>query len=207
LLPLLALASLITVFRSESVASLVMPIVCAATVAVPYLVLIDYAAPRFLLPSYALLAVPVADLLAGVLRAVPGRRRLVTAVLVACLAGHLVIQYAVLWHTVGGATAAAADYTRIARDLGGVGIRPPCLVTGDQAIPIAFAARCNSGETSGNNENMTTAQVVAAATHERVAAVVAAGARPPGYARGWSSWTPPDVARYAGERVYVSPSL
>ncbi len=33
---------------------------CAATAAFPYLFMIGYAAPRFLLPVYILLAIPVA---------------------------------------------------------------------------------------------------------------------------------------------------
>ena len=37
---------------------------CGFCVAAQYLFMINYAAPRFLLPAYALLAVPVADGLA-----------------------------------------------------------------------------------------------------------------------------------------------
>ena len=44
--------------------ALLLPAVCGLCVAAQYLFMINYAAPRFLLPAYALLAVPAADGLA-----------------------------------------------------------------------------------------------------------------------------------------------
>ena len=44
--------------------SALLPAACGLCVAAQYLFMIDYAAPRFLLPAYALLAVPAADGLA-----------------------------------------------------------------------------------------------------------------------------------------------
>ncbi|MFJ9173950.1 hypothetical protein [Streptomyces sp. NPDC102360] len=52
-----------------------LPVLCGLSLAVPYLLLIDYAAPRFLLPAYALPAIPVADALASVPRALPPRQQ------------------------------------------------------------------------------------------------------------------------------------
>ena len=50
-------------------AAWLLPAVCGLCVAAQYLFMIDYAAPRFLLPAYALLAVPAADGLAFLLTA------------------------------------------------------------------------------------------------------------------------------------------
>ena len=61
----------VAVRARRPVATLV-PLACAASAAFPYLFMIGYAAPRFLLPAYALLAVPVADRLVRMVRA-PGR--------------------------------------------------------------------------------------------------------------------------------------
>ncbi|MFD7712063.1 hypothetical protein, partial [Streptomyces sp. NPDC059786] len=60
LLPLLAVLGTAVAVRAGRPARTLVPLACATTAAVPYLFLIGYAAPRFLLPAYALLAVPVA---------------------------------------------------------------------------------------------------------------------------------------------------
>ena len=206
LLPVLVAASLLPAVRARPSATTLMPIICAAAIAIPYLALIDYAAPRFLLPSYALLAIPVADLLVGVVRTVrPARRRALVAALAVCLAAHLAIQYRVLWRASRAAVATSADYHRIADDLRRHGMHPPCLITDDQAIPVAFPARCNSGNATGNNENVTPAQILSAAEHERVAVIVDRGVQPPPYARDWPSWIPAGLVRFRHERVYLSP--
>ena len=44
--------------RARRAAATLVPLACAVTAAVPYLFLIGYAAPRFLLPAYALLVAP-----------------------------------------------------------------------------------------------------------------------------------------------------
>ena len=51
---------------------MILPAACGLCVAAQYLFMIDYAAPRFLLPAYALLAVPAAD---GLAFLVTGRAR------------------------------------------------------------------------------------------------------------------------------------
>jgi hypothetical protein len=152
---------------------------CGLAIALQYLFLINYAAPRFLLPAYALLAIPVADALAGFITGVsrdtrPGAITLVGAALFV----QLVIQNAVLSHQVGEKITYFGDYSRIATDLHRLGVSAPCLVKGDQYLPIAYYAGCASAPT-----------IAAARSHdpaERIAVLVASGARPPGYARGWT---------------------
>lgn len=181
-----------------------LPAMCALTVAVPYLLLIDYAAPRFLLPSYALLAIPVADALAWMVHRTSPRWRPVTlSAIIVCLAGHLAIQQQILTHTVARTRTTGNDYARAAADLDRLGIRPPCLITGDQSIPIAFYARCASAQTSGNNANITATGIRAETGHRPVALVLAHGERPPGYARGWLARPLPGLKSLTGYLVYL----
>ena len=128
----------------------ILPVVCGLCVAAQYLFMIDYAAPRFLLPAYALLAVPAADGLAFLVTgAGRGLRPAMTAAVTCLLAVQLLAQHLVLDHEAGGTVTFHDDYTRIAAALAARGVRPPCLVQGVQYIPIAFYAGCASAGTRG----------------------------------------------------------
>ncbi|MCG0064492.1 MULTISPECIES: hypothetical protein [Streptomyces] len=213
-LPLLAALALVLAVRARRTTATALPLACAATAAFPYLFLIGYAAPRFLLPAYALLALPVADALVRLLTPsapphrrtaaqsqsqgqgqgqsspparFPIRRPVVTALVCAGLAGHLAVQLTVLVHTVDNTTAAHRAWARTAAELDRRGVRPPCLVTGHEAIPVAFAARCASAATTGPNANITVDGIVGAARRAPVAVLVRAGSAPPRYARDWAS--------------------
>jgi hypothetical protein len=153
-------------------ASTVLPAVCGLCVAAQYLFMINYAAPRFLLPAYALLAVPAADGLAFLITGMGRELRPAMIAVVTCfLVVQLLAQHLVLDHETGGTVTFHDDYTRIATALAARGVRPPCLIQGVQYIPIAFYAGCAS---AGN-----------AAPGEGVAVLVQAGQRPPSYARNW----------------------
>ncbi|QJS08503.1 hypothetical protein HKX69_02325 [Streptomyces argyrophyllae] len=262
-LPVLAALALVVARRERRPAATLLPLACAATAAFPYLFLIGYAAPRFLLPAYALLAIPVADALAHLAtrprRAQPGdhrpasgaggmrptarpdrhsprnparrpdappaphpagrpapdpaphprpavsrprrstasldhrpaprpaRRPLALAAVGACLATHLAVQLVVLLHVVGAATAAHDAWGRTAAEMRRRGVRPPCLVTGQEAIPVGFAAGCASAATSGPNTNTTEDGITRTARRTPVATLVPAGSGPPRYARDWPS--------------------
>ncbi|MEV5147296.1 hypothetical protein [Streptomyces sp. NPDC052727] len=266
-LPLLAVLALAVAVRARRPAATVLPLACAATAAFPYLFLIGYAAPRFLLPAYALLAIPVADALAHLttrschstrrpaarLLPRPGRRSwprpgrrsashpsprpdrrptqhptpapadrpaldpapashptpepdarpvpppdrptpphptrrpLVLALVCVCLAVHLAAQLVVLLHVVGRATAAHDAWGRTAAEMQRRGVRAPCLVTGHEAIPVAFAAGCSSAATAGPNANITEDGITRTARRTPVATLVPAGSAPPRYARDWPS--------------------
>ncbi|MFF4685328.1 hypothetical protein [Streptomyces sp. NPDC001307] len=187
-LPLLAVLGLVVAVRARRTTATLLPLACAATAAFPYLFMIGYAAPRFLLPAYALLALPVADALMYLLRA-PRRpwRPVVAALLCLGLAAHLAVQLAVLENTVDGATEAHGAWSRTATALHRLGVRPPCLLTGDEAIPVAFYTGCSSAATAGHNANSTEEAIIRTARRIPVAVVVPGGSRPPGYARDWPS--------------------
>ena len=171
-LPVLAALGILAARRAGRMATALLPAGCGLCLAAQYLFMINYAAPRFLLPAYALLAIPVADGLAFI-RAAVGRdlRPAVTATVTCFLILQLVTQHLVLDHEVGGTVTFHDDYTRIVAELAARGVRPPCLIAGVQYIPIAFAAGCAS---TGN-----------AAPGEPVAVLVQVRGHPPSYARRW----------------------
>ncbi|WP_200261825.1 hypothetical protein [Streptomyces sp. HSG2] len=186
-LPVLAVIGLIVAVRAGRTARTLTPLACAVTSAVPYLFLIGYAAPRFLQPAYALLALPVADALWHLVKKPGGRWRPVPTALVAlALAAHLSVQFAVLLHTVGRTTDDRRDWAGTAGELHRLGVRPPCLLTGHQAIPIGYYTGCSSGATAGNNENTTVTEIVRTARRVPVADLGVPGRTPPGFARDWT---------------------
>ncbi len=156
----------------------------AALVALPYLTLVGYAAPRFLLPAYALAALPVAD---GALR-LAGRQRSsrlahgwLWAASAACaffVAGQLVAGYRqfVIQQP------SRLDYARIADQLHGLGVRSPCTVHGRDAPPIAFYTGCASTTTS---TRATAADHPAKPCRGHLAVVIRAGDRRPAYTHDW----------------------
>jgi hypothetical protein len=200
-LPLLAALALLVAVRAGRTGRTLVPLACAATAAFPYLFLIGYAAPRFLLPAYALLAVPVADALVFSVTAPPRRWRPVAATLVGIgLAGHLAVQYAVLERMVSRTTASRDGWARTAAELHRLGVRPPCLLTGKEAIPIAYYAGCSSAAVTGADANTTGARILAAARRTPAAHLAPPGAPPPAWARSWT------VHRFEGLHLYVAGS-
>ncbi|MFI5683234.1 hypothetical protein [Streptomyces sp. NPDC051636] len=198
-LPLLAAAGLAVAVRARRTGATLVPLACGATAAFPYLFMIGYAAPRFLLPAYALLVLPVADALVHFTTAPRRAWRPVAVTLVTLgLAAHLAVQLVVLEHTVDRTTASHRAWSRTAAELRRLGVRPACLLTGHEAIPIAFYAGCSSAATAGHNANSTAEIIAGTARSTPVATLVTTGSRPPAYARHWPS------VPFGGLRLYYS---
>jgi hypothetical protein len=207
-LPLLTAGGLVIAARTRRTVTVLLPVLCAAAVATPYLFLIDYAAPRFLLAAYALLAIPVAVCLSWLAVGVPRSLRPVTIPLVCIgLAGHLAIQHVVVARTVRRTDVAHGDYARIAADLHRMGVRPPCVLTGDQDVPVAFYAGCASVDIGGNNANTTVGAILSDTARMPVAVVEPPGTKPPPYARAWPSYALAHLRAMKGDRVYLSPRM
>ncbi|MEU0787457.1 hypothetical protein ABZ341_38695 [Streptomyces sp. NPDC006173] len=204
--PPLAAAGVLLAPCARRQATTLLPAVCGVVTAVPYLLLIDYAAPRFLLPAYALLSLPVADALATSARSLrPRLRPAATALVAALVVAQLVSQHVILDRAVRTAASGTGDYARIAADLHRNGVRPPCLLTGRLATPVAYQARCASGQIRGHNRNTTVAQILTTARHEPVAVLVNPRHSPPAYASHWDSHRLPGLRVHHGYRVYLSP--
>ncbi|WP_431984508.1 hypothetical protein [Streptomyces qinglanensis] len=131
--------------REGRTALAVLPTAAAGAVAVPYLFFMDYAAPRFLLPTYALLA-PVAALgVSAALRGARAARKLRLLVLLGATAAllHLGFQLHQLDLHSGIQAAARQDWQRMERVLRAHGVRPPCVLAGNSStIPVAHTAGC-----------------------------------------------------------------
>ncbi|MEV7200878.1 hypothetical protein [Streptomyces griseoluteus] len=202
-LPLLAALGALAALRARRALPVLLPGVCAVTAAVPYLFLIGYAAPRFLLPAYALLSLPVAYGLARLVTA-PARRgaRTLAMSLAGVLAvGHLAVQGVVLEYTVHSSADARVEWSRTATSLHTLGVRPPCLLSGYEAVPIAFYTGCGSAQITGHDASTTAAQLTEAAHRTPLAVLTPPGASPPAYARGWP------VERVGVLQAYVAPHV
>ncbi|WP_330324014.1 hypothetical protein [Streptomyces pseudovenezuelae] len=201
-LPLLAAVGLVVAVRAGRTRTTLVPLACATTAAVPYLFLIGYAAPRFLLPAYALLAIPVADALFHLATTPAGRWRPVAAVLLAIgVTGHLAVQYVVLERTVDRTTGHHRDWARTAAELNRLGVRPPCLLTGRLSVPVAYYAGCTSVAAWGHNTNSTESGIVGASRRMPVAVLTRHGGAPPAYARDWHT------VPAAGMDLHVAPTV
>ncbi|MEU5718728.1 hypothetical protein AB0G71_23750 [Streptomyces sp. NPDC020403] len=185
LLPLAAVGGVVAARRAGRGSVALTAAAAGVSSAVPYLLLVDYAAPRFLLPAYALLAVPVAE---GVVclftRGRRARRPAGLVVLSLVLAGHLTVQLSVLSHVVRTSRATTAGFAAVAGALNRQGVRPPCVVSGDQAVPIAYYAGCASRQTGGHDASVTPEALREAAREVPTVVLVSGGATPPDLVAG-----------------------
>ncbi|MFD3522871.1 hypothetical protein [Streptomyces sp. NPDC058653] len=171
LLPLLVAVGLWTTRRAgRPAAPLGLAVAVGASASLPYLFLVPYAAPRFLLPAYAPLALPAAVGLLAVAGRARGSRPVALALAVVLL-GHAGVQISQVRTHVGVQERARADWQRISAVLREGGVRPRCLVKGNSlAIPVAYTAGCASA---------------AMGDPARATAVILRGADPPRWARDW----------------------
>ncbi|MFD5123727.1 hypothetical protein [Streptomyces sp. NPDC058385] len=196
-LPLLAAAALAYAVRERRLLPTALPMAVAAALSVPYLLMIDYSAPRFLLPAYALLALPVA----GLVTRLNSRRALALAGLL--IAAQLLSQPTVLTQVTASAALTNERYRAAADGLRTLGLRPPCLVSGPRALPIAYDAGCASAQVDGNNVSTTVAGILDRAAKMPTALLTARGQRPPHYAR---DWTPYPLRHTPGWTAWLAPA-
>ncbi|MFD6350367.1 hypothetical protein ACFWF9_37485 [Streptomyces roseolus] len=206
-LPLLVAGGLVAAVRAGRGTAAVLATVTAASLAFPYLFTLGYAAPRFLLPAYALLALPVAECVLGVVGAVrPARRPLVAGLLAAGFLAHLAVQYAVLDRAVGYSRSVRAQFTGVAAALGALGVHPPCTVTGREYVPIGYYTGCSSRQPRGHDGSITEAGLAELARYRPLAVVVHADKAPPAYAADWPVTRLPSAPGWRAFDAYVSPS-
>ncbi|MFK8905750.1 hypothetical protein [Streptomyces sp. YS-3] len=184
-LPLLTALGVLCATRAGRGRPALLAVWCAAALGVPYLFGIGYAAPRFLIPAYALLALVVAECAAGAVAAARGRWRIVAGAAVAvCLGLQLWGQYGILDRRTARQQALRSDDEWLVARLGEYGIRPPCTIVGDQSQPQAFYGGCSSHASDRRDRTATVPGIVAAARRTPLALVQSAP-NPPAYARSW----------------------
>lgn len=202
LLPVLVAAGLAVAARTGWFGAGALASASAVTFALPYLLLLDYTAPRFLLPAYGLLAVPAAGLLVW-LTGLGGRpvRALATAAVVGVLLLHAIVQQDVLetvrgrMETTYGRYAAMAEFLREEQ-----GVRPPCLMWGEGALPLSYPLRCRSETVSGGPapDQDDPAIAAALARGDTVVVRMRADEDPPEFMAGWRRVELPGSDTYVG---------
>ncbi|WP_078876954.1 hypothetical protein [Streptomyces sp. 150FB] len=205
-LPVLVLGGVLAAVRTRLRAVVLLPALTGLSLAVPYLLMIDYAAPRFLLPTYALLFLPVALGLIRLVAAVrPALRAQAATVVALVLVVHVGSQYATLHGIVDRSRATRDSIGFVAAELNRQGVRPPCTVTGLEAVRIAFRAGCASRQIGGHDSSLSSTDLLRLAEHRPVALLLEQGRPVPAYTRGWR----PEPARHLPGlrefRMYVSP--
>ncbi|QTZ92921.1 hypothetical protein [Streptomyces auratus] len=186
-------------------APLVMAALAGLCLAAPYLLTVDYAAPRFLLPAYALLLMPAAWFLYWLTRLPRRGQAWAVAALVLVLLGHEAVQLVIVHKMVQSTARAQTGIGRIAGMLRAAGVRPPCVVSGEEAVRVAYQVGCASRQPYGHDAGISPAALARLGAHRPAAVLVRTGDRPPAYARGWR---PLPLRRVPGVEplsVYVSP--
>ncbi|MER7169983.1 hypothetical protein [Streptomyces mesophilus] len=158
----------------------------AACSAAPYFFLVPYAAPRFLFPAYALLALPAALGLPAVREAVRGSRAR-TVLAVGVLVAHLTGQFLLVDRHGSIQAGARGDWERVARVLRAQGLEAPCTIGGNAMLqPVAYTSGCVPRRTGIPD------------------ALVLVHRAPPRWARGWERHPVPDTYN-TGWSVLVRP--
>jgi hypothetical protein len=205
-LPVLVLGGVLAAVRTRLRAVVLLPALTGLSLAVQYLVMIDYAAPRFLLPTYALLFLPVAlcliRLITGVRTAL--RAPAATAVVLVLLV-HVASQYVILHGIADRSRATRDSIGLVAAELSRRGVRPPCTVTGLEAVRIGFRAGCASRQIGGHDSSLSSADLLKLAEHRPVALLLEGGRPAPAYTRGWRPGPARRLPGLREFRMYVSP--
>jgi hypothetical protein len=181
---LLAVLGIWAVSRSRGWPYALVPAVCAASVYLLYSVP-NLVSARYLLPTYLLLAVPVADGITW-LSASALRSRRVAGITVAAvfIAVELASQHLVLAKQIDGREAYLGSSGQVISELRHLGIHPPCIITSDAKqrpnTPFAMPAAFSIGCAYAWNINKLTSP-----TRRRVVMIEGGGAHPFGYARDW----------------------
>jgi hypothetical protein len=145
----LVLAGILGGWRRRRLAIEMVPVAVGLTIAAEYLFTVRLAAPRFLIPSYALLSVPAASGALYLLNLVgrKGWRVVAGCLLGALLVAHVVIQVHVIEsRVIPDFTAGNNRVLAEARKLKELGVHPPCHVLGQPGWNqnLAYALHCSN---------------------------------------------------------------
>jgi hypothetical protein len=182
--PLLVAGGLLLAARARALGPVAIAAVCGVSAAVPYLLLLGYAAPRFLLPAYALLALPAAEFLARLPETVSRFRRPLTGLIIVAVLAQIGSQTVMLSQQVRDNDAQRQMYVRGAMALKRLGMHRPCLLSGPRAVPVALYIGCGTGDSGGILASMTPARLLETSRREPTG-ILSPGSRPPRYAASW----------------------
>jgi len=136
-----------------TVPSLVVPAVTGLALAAEYVVFTDAQAPRFLLPAFALLAIPagvgLSSIVTGLRSSVPIRssRVLGRVIASALVLVWLIVQIAIAARVEDSAAAQRASAARAGSQIRALAARQPCFVFSESSFPIVgYTAGCRAAE-------------------------------------------------------------
>jgi hypothetical protein len=137
---------LFAAWRLADKASSVLAVVTGGWVALCYVLFVPFGAPRYLLPTFALVAIVAAD---GIkwLGTMPSWRRAGAALACAFLLVGVVTQHIVLTRETAN-SAASRQFASKANQLRQLGIRPPCLIP--HSPSVAYYLGCTAPWTGGH---------------------------------------------------------
>ncbi|MCT9929713.1 hypothetical protein N5079_05700 [Planotetraspora sp. A-T 1434] len=138
-LPVLASLGVWAARRSRSAPGPGVALASGLSLGGSYVLTVGYAAPRFLLPAYALVALPVAEGLARL-----ARPRLGKPLIAVALAGYFTVQAVTLTHWARYEVDTRGRDSAALSGLRGLGVRSPCLLYGFDAVQIGYLAGCSS---------------------------------------------------------------
>jgi hypothetical protein len=180
---LLAVLGIWAVSRRQGWPYALVPAVCAASVYLLYS-FPNLVSARYLLPTYLLLAIPVADGIAWLSAGALWSRRVAGITVAAVFIGaELASQHLVLVKEIGSTDAGLSSNRQVISELYHLGIHRPCIITADSrqpfmpfAMPAAFQIGCAYAWDIGK---------LAFPTRRQVVMIEGGGAHPFGYARSW----------------------
>jgi hypothetical protein len=163
-------------------------LVTAATafMAAPYMLLVGYSAPRFLVPAYALGSIPVGHALMDLVRPRDRTHRYRMPGVAAALLAFAVAEAAATHGISSFENTRRDNYRLAAAALHAHGVSAPCLVVGRPSPPIGFETGCSS---EGREPVLTDPddpwrKALADRRHD-VAVLVEPGQPTPSYVTGW----------------------
>ena len=201
-LPVLVAIGLYAARRTGWLPYASLAVASALFASVQYLFLINYAAPRFLLPAYGLLAIPAAaGLIWLVARPQQWARILAGSLALLVFIAHLRVQGQVLASAEDRLQETARQVAAQARFLREEGIERPCLVWGQGAIQLSYLLKCRSqlgiGAARGSAEQ---AILAARERGDHVVVELGAYARVPEFLSSWRRVGLPGTKDYV---VYI----
>jgi hypothetical protein len=176
---------------------LVLALASGLSLTFSYFFTVGYAAPRFLLPAYALLALPVAASLAWLCR-----RRATTVFAVAGVLCYFTLQGMSAFVYSRNTHVARAFAPAVVSKLYTMGMRTPCFLYGHNAVQIGYLARCASrGVFSRYGGKAVPSSIKAAMARRDWIGVITTSRHPP--AVFLTSWIPVDLHLGSGKKWHV----
>ncbi|GAA2397305.1 hypothetical protein GCM10010404_63760 [Nonomuraea africana] len=139
-IPVMTALGLWSAWRARRLGPIALAAVTGVVMALPYLFYVDYAAPRFLTPTYALLSLPIAEAVVTATRL----RRPVVVAMIAGLLAHFALQGAYAYRMAAINRQDRDEIGLAVQALHRMGVRPPCMIYGQSGVQIGYLLGCES---------------------------------------------------------------